>query len=230
MALAISHITYANALALRADASARYPLFAALTTALLLVIALILAPDAHTAMIREHGPVESLSAVLFFGAALVLLAAGTRVWPFTTLAFTCGLRELDLDKSLFTEGLLKSRQYIGDSVSWGERLVALALLTALLTAGVLALRRGLQNARSRIRNSDGVILCVTAGLILGVLAKSLDGLTRKIAPFGVEPSDATARTAGLLEEIGEFGMALFFFCAAIAFTRGVKSLHRKGGA
>ena len=228
MALAALHTTNAGAMPLRADASGRYVLGALLATAALLATMLLIGQDARSAALREHGAVETLSALFFFATALVLLPARLRVWPYTAVALACGLRELDMDKSMFTQGLLKSRQYFGDTVPMGERLVAIAILTALLTAGVLALKRGLRNAGIRIRNGDGVILCVIAGLILAAVAKSLDGVARKLATFGVEASDAATRHATLFEEVGEFGMALCFLCAAIAFMRAFTPTSSNG--
>lgn len=229
VALTNAHITQASALALRPDASARYPLFAVLTTVVVLAWAFMLAADTQSELIRENGPIESLSAVLFLGAALVLLPAGLRVWPFTVLVFACGLRELDLDKSLWTEGLLKSRQYVGETVPLGERLVAFAVLTALMTTIGLAVRRGLKNAGTRIRNTDGVMLCVLAGLGLALATKSLDGLPRKLTALGVETGEAVSHLAAIIEEVGEFGMALCFLCAALAYQHGTGTARAAGG-
>lgn len=169
-------------------------------------------------LLSESGPFETLSAIgyaLCITLMLVLwgLRATLRRWYFTAVFALFAARELDLDKKPFTEGLLKSRQYIGDTVSLGERAIsALVLLAIIATVMTLLIREIGRFSRTLLRRSPAAI-AVLAGLLFIVGSKMIDGLGRKLAPYGIELSDGMTQTLSLTEEIGEMGIPIMFAIA-----------------
>mgnify|MGYP001812073747 CR=1 FL=1 len=168
-------------------------------------------------LISEGRPIESLSTVMYFVAALLLLARIRSHWPFVGVLVFFGLREMDMDKRPFTEGLFKSRQYLGDTVDLPEKLLSAVILILLITIVVVAMRRAV--ATLRTRGLDGVSLCVLTGLFLGFTAKMMDGLGRKLAPWGIDVPTHIEDIATLYEEVAEMGMALCLLLACVAVLR-----------
>lgn len=185
---------------------------------LLVFLGLSLTPVSfYKPLISEGRPIESLSTVMYFVAALLLLARLRSHWPFVGVLVFFGLREMDMDKRPFTEGLFKSRQYVGDTVSLAEKLLSAVILILLITIVVIAMRRAISVLRAR--GTDGVSLCVLTALFLGVTAKMMDGLGRKLAPYGIDVPSHVEDIATLYEEVAEMGMALCLLLASIAVLR-----------
>ena len=99
----------------------------------------------QTTLLAEGGFYESLSVVGYILCILALVwtlrGAVLRVWYLPLVLAVMAARELDLDKSLFTRGLFKARQYTGEGVPLGERLIAGLILALIVTAILLMLWR-----------------------------------------------------------------------------------------
>lgn len=178
-------------------------------------------PERHYALLQEGGLLETTSAALYFVAAAVLLPKLRRIWPFFVIVLAFALRELDFDKLLFTEGLFKSRQYVGDTVGGVERVVSSVILLGLLVAGVTAARRGMRGLRRRIAQADGVALSVLLGLFLLATSKVADGLGRKLADFGITLSAWGDLQALAYEELAETVASLAILLAAYGFMKAL---------
>ncbi|MEO1408023.1 MAG: hypothetical protein AAFV54_16270 [Pseudomonadota bacterium] len=184
------------------------------------VVALSLSPDEAERFTAESGPVETASAVFYILGAMCLAALLPRSWPYFVVMVAFALREFDLDKRGFTEGLLKSKQYVSSEVSLIERLYSILLLGFILTALFLVVRRGFQAFLTGLKGGNGIALSVLFGLFFGATSKLIDGLGRKLEPFGITLSDRSAQAAALYEEVAEFGMALslFLVCVAVLYA------------
>lgn len=145
-------------------------------------------------------------------------------WYFAVLLALFAGRELDLDKSAFTEGVLKSRQYIGDTVSAGERFVSTLILLGIIATLVFLLRRETLLFLRGLRTRNASAYAVLVGLLFIVVYKAIDGLARKLAPFGIDVSQNLERTAGLVEEIGELGIPIMFGLAIVLSSQKSGSL------
>lgn len=201
-----------------------YPLIGVALTLVLFAVLAMSPPAVYVPLTKEGSPIEVLSAVLYFVAAALLVRVARDQWPYLIILVFFGLRELDMDKLPFTEGLFKSRQYIGDTVPAIERILTAIVLALLLVVVILSIKRGL--AALRARGIDGVTLSVLAALALGSSAKLLDGLGRKLAPYGIEVTKATEEFAILYEEVAELGMA---FCLTLACVAYLRSRPAQGG-
>ncbi len=173
----------------------------------------------QTTLLAEGGFYESLSVLgyLLCIAALIwtLRSAILRVWYLPLVLAVMAGRELDLDKSLFTRGLFKARQYTGDNVPLGERLIAGLILALIVTAILLMLWRHARPFMTALLRGRAWAGAVLLGIGFTVAYKLLDGIARKLAPLGVEISADAERTAFVVEEIGELGIPVMFLAAIL---------------
>lgn len=190
--------------------------YAVLALGLLLLCGLVLnLGDRHgQVLMGESGPIEVASAVGYFACALYMIARGGRDFLvsrgyFVVLTLLFGFRELDFDKAFTTMGILKSRFYLSSDVPIPEKVIGL-LVIALIFWTVFQLLRNhfvefLQGLKQRAPVALGV------GLIFFLLAfsKSIDGLARKLKPFGIETSAEVSRWAGSVEEVLELGIPIY---------------------
>lgn len=170
-------------------------------------------------LLAEGGFYESLS-VVGYGlciAALIwtLRGAVLRVWYLPLVLAVMAARELDLDKSLFTRGLFKARQYTGDDVPLGERLIAALILAIIICAILLTLWRHVRPFLAALFQGRAWAGAVLLGIGFTILYKLLDGIARKLAPLGIEISADAERTAFVVEEIGELGIPVMFLAAIL---------------
>ena len=176
------------------------------------------------ALTREHGGLEMASAFLYLWAAAVWvrLHGGRglrRDWQVPLLLLMMGGRELDLDKSLTSVGLLKSRLYLSAEAPVWERLLGVVVLALLAVALVRLARRQGRGFLARLRSGSGPEVAVLGGLLLAAFAKTVDGLGRKLQGFGIELGAGTARQVGTAEEVLELFVPLLFLAAVLLGAR-----------
>ncbi|MFG6517764.1 hypothetical protein ACGYLX_09910 [Sulfitobacter sp. 1A13496] len=173
----------------------------------------------QTTLLAEGGFYESLSVVGYILCILALIwtlrGAVLRVWFLPLVLAVMAARELDLDKSLFTRGLFKARQYTGEGVPLGERLIAGLILALIVTAILLMLRRHARPYLTALFRGRAWAGAVLLGIGFTVAYKLLDGIARKLAPLGIEVSADAERTAFVVEEIGELGIPVMFLAAIL---------------
>ncbi|MDW3183021.1 hypothetical protein [Roseobacter sp.] len=212
-------------LAARPGAAAAYVVLCLVVMGALFVSMLVLDSTPQRALLQENGVLETSSALLYLVAIVPLLPVFRMVWPFICMLVLFCMREFDLDKLLFTEGLFKSRQFVGDTVPWIERLISFGLLVLIAVCVWLVIVRGLRGLPRRVKEGDGVALCVGLGVFLAATSKIADGFDRKLKAFGIEITESIDLAALTYEEVAEFGMALSFLVAAFAFYRRYNAAH-----
>jgi len=173
----------------------------------------------QTTLLAEGGFYESLSVVGYLLCILALVwtlrGAVLRVWYLPLVLAVMAARELDLDKILFTRGLFKARQYTGEGVPLGERLIAGLVLALIVTAILLMLWRHARPYLTALFRGRAWAGAVLLGIGFTVAYKLLDGIARKLAPLGIEVSADAERTAFVVEEIGELGIPVMFLVAIL---------------
>lgn len=184
--------------------------------------------SARKPLLTEGGPVETLSAIGYIVCIGLIVAlwprAETRArWYFPVVLALFAGRELDLDKRPFTEGLLKARQYTGDTVPTGELIWSSALLLAILaTLAILLWHETKPFLRGLARRSP-VALAVLVGVVFIGFYKAIDGLGRKLAPFGITISEDLNNSIAVVEEIGELGIPLMLGIAIVLAARPLRA-------
>ncbi|MFG6591761.1 hypothetical protein [Sulfitobacter sp. 1A12157] len=173
----------------------------------------------QSTLLAEGGFYESLSVVGYILCILALVwtlrGAVLRVWYLPLVLAVMAARELDLDKSLFSRGLFKARQYTGEGVPLGERLIAALILALIVTAILLMLWRHARPYLTALFRGRAWAGAVLLGIGFTVAYKLLDGIARKLAPLGIEISADAERTAFVVEEIGELGIPVMFLAAIL---------------
>lgn len=177
-----------------------------------------------TDIFAESGPIEQTSALFLLLSALALTVdlvwrRDWGRWHLAVLVLAAGLRELDWDKAFTDSGVLQLRLYSGDG-PLTHKIIGAAVLITLVWAGLRLLRRNLPDWLRALRGGDVGAWLMLAALGLYGVAKSLDGLARKLAPWGIEISDWANRTAGRSEEAMElFGAILILQVVALSLIR-----------
>ena len=163
----------------------------------------------------ESGPIERFSAAyLILSALLLAVLPGSSRWHQVVLVAAAGLRELDWDKAFTDSGVLSLRLYSGQA-PLVQKVVGLLVLLVLITAGIRLLRRDLGPWLRGLRDGQMLAWIIALILALHAVAKSLDGLGRKLAPWGIELADWTNKVAGRSEEALELIAAILILQAVI---------------
>ncbi|MFO8049723.1 MAG: hypothetical protein R6U29_11875 [Desulfosudaceae bacterium] len=181
-------------------------------------------PSLAEKLTRENGLVEDLT-VVGYGIALVLMAVLLRglkhyFW-FLLLVLAMALRELDFHARFTSMTTTSTRFYVSPEVPVVEKIIALVVFFLLLYGLIRlaisylpALVAGLKNGRPE---AVGVFL----GFLLAVTAKLLDGLSRKLADFGIDLSAGGSLIAECVEEVLELGIPVMFILAVLAAAKSL---------
>ena len=200
--------------------------------AYLVVAVCVLAFDAArlpegSSLAREGGGIEMISMLGYLVATVVYLwTARVPLWSVVAILLFMAARELDFDKALTSEGILSTKIFVRDTALW-EKLLALGIW-ALLVATMVSLfrRRGAPMLRA-LRSGEAWAFAFVAGLALAVASKSIDGIARKLAPFGFQFEERTSEGFEVIEESLEILIPFFFTLAILLSARAVA---RRSGA
>lgn len=178
---------------------------------LVTLICLVFTNDVY-ALFHEGGPVEGMSAVFWFIAALWLTvhfvrSGQWRIWHTAFLLWAAGMRELDWDKAFTQEGVLQLRLYSGDA-PLVQKAIGAAIVLLILVAVMRLLIRDLPGFLRRLRllRANEWLMVLVVSLLF--VAKTIDGLGRKLAPFGIEVTEWASGFAGRAEESMELFAAI----------------------
>lgn len=190
---------------------------------LIAVAASLLPAETGAALVREYGPVETATAVLYLIAAVWLLTRSLREkprWHLTAglMVVLLLLRELDVHARFTTMGVLKSRYYLSPDVPAGEKAVVSVVMIVLL---IVVLRFVWQNAPSffrALRRRQAATLAVATAIGTAVVSKTLDSLSGPIR-FVLRPLYHDSKTyLRIYEEIFELAIPLFILLALLFST------------
>lgn len=172
---------------------------------------------------KEDGPFEigALVALLCALLGFVVLAPGTalgRGWHVSVLLLLLVGRELDFDKRFTDKGILQARLYSGDYPLM-QKLIGVAVIALTLTALYRCVRFGSRPFMAGLRQGSAWAWWLSGAVVLVVIAKSLDGLARKLAPFGIEVPENVNSLAGLVEEGFEWVFGMMLILAVCTWVR-----------
>jgi hypothetical protein len=160
-----------------------------------------------SAGLHEDGPVEKVSAALWgLCAVMVIYFSRSRVlgpqWQVWALFVVLSSRELDFDKRFLSEGILQLRLYSGDAPIW-EKAVGLMVVLLVLTIMLRLLRLNAPGFVSGLRHFRPWAWCGACAVGFVIVAKSIDGIGRKLGEFGLTLDPAVIETAMIYEELLE---------------------------
>ncbi|WP_430250108.1 hypothetical protein [Neorhizobium sp. DAR64860/K0K1] len=174
-----------------------------------------------TALTKETGALEISTALLYAYTAMVWLWTRTgdiwrRDWQVAAIMLLMMGRELDLDKRLTSVGMLKSNLYLTNMAQPVERVFGVLVILFVATVAFRLIVRNGPELLSGVRYRASWAWNIIAAIGLAIVSKSIDGLDRKLAPFGVIVSDHTNLLLGIVEEVLEFGIPVMFLVATIS--------------
>ena len=170
-------------------------------------------------LLAEGGLFESLTVYLYIFCLILICFKWPwqkilSSWYLSALIILFALRELDYDKSHFTHGVLKSRQYFSDLVSFPELLISIVVLIFILIVLASIILRERDNFVKGVIDFRQSQLAVLASIILIIVTKTIDGMERK---FGIDLSPSGERFALIVEEVGEMGIPIMFAIAILSW-------------
>ena len=165
-------------------------------------------------LMGESGLIEVASAVGYFVCTLYMIARGGRDFLasrgyFVVLTLLFGFRELDFDKAFTTMGILKSRFYLSSDHPFQEKVIGLLVIALIFWTVFQLLRHHFTEFMRGLKQRAPVALGVALIFFLLAFSKSIDGLARKLKPFGIETSAEVSRWAGSVEEVLELGIPIY---------------------
>lgn len=169
--------------------------------------------NAYQIVLSEGGLVETVSAMGYFiciGFLLYIagIASVKHYWYVYLIFLAMGLRELDFDKRFTETGIFKSKFLLANDVGVIEKILGfLVIMLIFYSVYALATRhlRGFFKDLVALKLKSFVVLQVF-GLI--VVAKTLDGLARKLSSFDVYIDASSNILASRLEEMLELGIPI----------------------
>ncbi len=169
----------------------------------------------------EAGAIEIASPLLYAYAAVVWLRtrSGDRwrqSWEIPALIFLMAGREFDLDKKITSVGILKSNLYLTDMAPVTERILGVIALAVVATVAVRLIAFHGRTLIKGLRMWRLWAWSVAFGASFAVISKSIDGIGRKLAPFGITVDAQTEGMMVIAEELLEFGVPIMFLVAVIA--------------
>jgi hypothetical protein len=170
----------------------------------------------RTFYLGEGNIVESLSAIGYLVCVIFVLYKGgldyLKKHYFLIIAMLLLFaRELDLDKRFTTKGVLTIKLYVHPEAPMIEKIIGVIVIVLLITTIVMIIKQYAAGLFKSLMERSIVTFGIVMTMILLVFAKTIDGLPRKLEPFGVEFGDLEAIQLGGVEEVFELGIPVFIF-------------------
>ncbi|MFK7764285.1 MAG: hypothetical protein AB8B62_13570 [Roseobacter sp.] len=172
---------------------------------------------------REGGGLETVSAVLYVCAVAVFFKSVPRsfqapLWQVPALMTFFALRELDFDKRFTPSGVLSSNLYL-DANALGTKLIAGCVILLFFLVIYRMLRHGAPSLLRGLRARESWAFFVLAAFLLTFVAKSVDGLGRKLGGIGINVPERVDAIASVFEEVGEAFIPVLAILALVAYWK-----------
>ncbi|MEM8653311.1 MAG: hypothetical protein AAGF36_01085 [Pseudomonadota bacterium] len=176
---------------------------------------------------REGGGIEIYTVVLYAIAMHVFFTVTprehwARLYQVPTILMLFAARELDFDKAFTLHGILSTKFYVSEASLTSRIIGGLVVLGILWVAGRLVMR-GIKQLRAGVREGKRWPWMVLAAFFITVFVKSIDGLARKLEPYGVTLYDSAIQSGLFIEEGGESLLPLLAILAIIDRWSGARA-------
>ena len=202
-----------------------------ITTAIFL-FALFSDKEMNLWFIKEDGLVETMSAVGYIVAALMMIIFGglsyiKKMWYFPVVVLAFAMRELDFDKRFTEVGVLKSRFLFSPEVSVTTKIIGAAIVLFIFFTGYKIVKNHAPGLWCRFRQEkmNSIDWCAAIIVLFLVVSKSIDGLGRKLLSIGIEISERTVEIAAHLEESMEWAIPFVIIVAFLSYLSRRKQLR-----
>ncbi|WP_157471752.1 hypothetical protein [Gilvimarinus agarilyticus] len=185
--------------------------------------------DSQTQAAAQEGSlIDRTSALGYLICAGLMLVLGGRDllkhhYPLMIGVTLLGLRELDFDKRYSTLGLFKSATFRSPDVSLLEKGITLVVVLLVVWLAIALIVKYLRPLLTRAVqfNMVAISICCAGGLL--VVARTLDGIARKLGEFGVNVTAHTEVHTTIIEEVFELGapysLIIALFCYLQIYRR-----------
>jgi hypothetical protein len=185
--------------------------------AVALVAAFTLPTELVFALAAEHGPVETLQALLLFTLAAACFPFRREEGVLTTgsmafLLFAMGARELEWHKAWIGGNILKPRFYLGPAATPGTKLLAGVLVLLLAASAIYLVKRHLRETWNGLRRREPLAITAATFLVVLVLSRIADK-----SHFGHPLSPIVAGTL-IVEEMLELALPLLVLLGAVKYN------------
>lgn len=183
------------------------------TMALAIAVWLAKPTEAVMSLMREEGPVETTTSVLFFLLALGLYwlrpeQDDRRSWlSMAILCAAAGAREMDWHKAWTGKSVLKVSFYLGPA-PLNQKLVALAAVVLVAACAIYLLRRHARRLWRGMRVREPVAVTVATLLVTAVITKLLDRSINLAKDYAIVAMPPIRALVSALEESMEVGLPL----------------------
>lgn len=193
-----------------------------LIIAMILILSLIYDIQKYPFLIKEGGVIETLSAIGYFIAALLMLIKGKwsyvkKYHYFFIAVILFGLRELDFDKRFTTIGIFKIKDYLNNNMPVYEKLIGLLVILLILYCVVAIIINHSKSYFPQIKAFSTVHIGVFVTILLLLFTKSIDGFGRKVKSFNIVIDAQTSTYLGVIEEVLELGIPLFIIITLLSY-------------
>lgn len=194
----------------------------------------LLLHDSIREIFKEGHVIEEMSALYLLAASgllFLLLHEDKNMrqhWHLPVILLLMALREFDMDKRLTSEGLLQLRLYTSSS-PWPEKLAGILLVLLILICAWRLATHTMPLFWRGLHDNIAVSLLSLGAAIAIISAKTVDGLDRKLAPYGVNFDPGFINTVGKFEEILELIASIMLVMAVTYYGRRATQtsiLHR----
>lgn len=189
---------------------------------LLLLVASVHGGGWALTLTKETGAFEQAAFISLAFAALlsafVVANGGRQFWSVPVFIAFLALRELDFHNWWFEPGLLQIAIFTSPVPVW-HQVVSGLLIAVIGTAALHMLWMGAGPTLRAVSGGELWAKLVALGLGFAALSSQIDGLDRKLAPYGIEISDLTNLIAIIVEETVEVGFAFATLSAVVFYAR-----------
>ena len=201
-----------------------------LATLIATVIVHLFPEDLARSIVKEDGPVESLTAVFYIVTALWLFYMrltdpAKRTGLAGIIVLLLGFRELDLHQEFTTMGILKSRYYISPEVPVVEKTISAIILILIVIVTIKFIHSNFRTFVDGLKSRSAVAVHAAIGIGLMVFSKVWDGFAEPIRPLVRLFYSNPPVSMHITEEMAELAIPLFFFLAAYHYSKGQRSIN-----
>ncbi len=180
---------------------------------LIFSLTFVLDGNKRNLLFDEGGIVEVASALGYFLCAAQILYKGKtnyfrEYYYFWVLIIMFGLRELDFHKRFTTMGILKIRFFTSADVPLLEKFVGFLIILLLLHVIITIFKKHFRHFIEGLKNYSTIHIGVLIAVLLLVISKTLDGISRKLGSIGKEIGTEIYQHLAAFEEVLELGIPM----------------------
>ncbi|WP_136796529.1 hypothetical protein [Desulfosediminicola ganghwensis] len=196
----------------------------------ILGITLLYVPeDLLDLLIEENGPIEMMTAVGLFVAAVLLLWSGymkRQQFHFTSgiVVLCLGLRELDFHCRFTTMGIFKSRFFLSEKVPVNEKIIGSVIVLLMFFGLIWYTKAYYKRFMINLRNGQMASICIALAMGIAIFSKTLDRMSDQLnalisSLLFIDPTTFIR----ILEETSELAIPFFILLAIMENRHGYQN-------